>query len=45
MSSRGIIDLWAIQFPIEDIPSILNLILNSWKTFEFRGVCLELECN
>jgi hypothetical protein len=35
MSTTGDIDLWAKQFPTEAIPSILRLILSSWKTFKF----------
>lgn len=35
MSTTGDIDLWAKQFPTEVIPSILRLILSSWKTFKF----------
>jgi len=41
MSTTGNIDLWAAQFPTEDISSVLILVLSSWQTFKFT--CKRLE--
>lgn len=42
MATVGDIDLWAKQFPAEDIPTVLHLILSSWKKFKFTGKPLEV---
>ena len=42
MATIGDINLWAKQFPTGDIPAILHLILNCWKTFKFTCEPLEV---